>query len=140
MKRLKIAFYTDTYLPSVDGVVASIISTRRELERRGHEVYVFTSGGKATKELAKRDAHLAVLNGIKFRKYPQYTIALEPKFSAKIRRIKPDIIHFHTPFSMGFLAAGASWLTGAKLVGTFHTLIFSDDALDSYLSKNRLVK
>ena len=33
--QLKIAFYSDTYLPAVDGVVMSILNLKKELERRG---------------------------------------------------------------------------------------------------------
>ena len=39
--KLNIAFYTDTYLPAVDGVVSSILNFKKELERRGHSVYIF---------------------------------------------------------------------------------------------------
>lgn len=138
MKRLKIVFYTDTYLPTVDGVVSSIVTTRKELEKRGHEVYIFASGRSETAKLMKTDRHLTVYKGIHFRGYPQYTVALRPQFIINIKKIRPDIIHFHTPFAMGFLAARASSSTGAKLVSTFHTLIFSEDALKTYLPKNRL--
>ncbi|TLZ90124.1 MAG: glycosyltransferase family 4 protein, partial [Methanobacteriota archaeon] len=33
--------FTDSYLPTVDGVVTSVLSTRRQLEAHGHEVVVF---------------------------------------------------------------------------------------------------
>ncbi len=38
---MNIGFFTDSYAPIVDGVVRSIILYRRELEKRGHKVYVF---------------------------------------------------------------------------------------------------
>src|SRR5438445_12850328 len=37
----KIALFTDSYLPTVDGVVTSVLTTRRQLEPNGHEVVVF---------------------------------------------------------------------------------------------------
>jgi len=37
----KIALFTDSYLPTVDGVVTSVLTTRRQLEANGHEVVVF---------------------------------------------------------------------------------------------------
>src|SRR5204863_71385 len=36
-----IALFTNSYLPTVDGVVTSVLSTRRQLEAHGHEVVVF---------------------------------------------------------------------------------------------------
>ncbi len=138
METLKIAFYTDSYLPSIDGVVTSIIETRRELERRGHEVYIFAAGNKQTEKLAKKDHNLIVLKGIKFRRYPQYTFALSSDYSDYIRQIKPDIIHAHTPFSAGMFALRAKRSTGAGMVSTFHTYIFSESALAGYLGNSKL--
>lgn len=140
MKKLKIAFYTDVYLPTVDGTVNSIVRSRKELERRGHKVYVFTAGGKDAEDLEKKDKRLVVLKGMRFRRYPQYTIALKPNYRLNLRDVKPDIIHFHTPFNMGVLAIHARNVTGAKLVSTFHTLIFSDESLSNFFSKNRIIK
>jgi 1,2-diacylglycerol 3-alpha-glucosyltransferase len=140
MKKLRIIFYTDSYLPSVDGVVNSMIAARKELERRGHEVFIFTSGKKETEELAKQDDHLIVLNGVRFKRYPQYTFAIQPEFHRRILELKPDILHAQTPFSMGFLAVRAAKLTGAKLVISFHTLVFSDTLIDSFFSRNKVIK
>src|SRR3989442_1863833 len=41
---MRIALFTDSYLPTVDGVVTSVLSTRRQLEAHGHEVVVFARG------------------------------------------------------------------------------------------------
>src|SRR3989442_1499386 len=38
---VRIALFTDSYLPTVDGVVTSVLTTRRQLEAHGHEVVVF---------------------------------------------------------------------------------------------------
>jgi 1,2-diacylglycerol 3-alpha-glucosyltransferase len=137
METLKVAFYTDSYLPSNDGVVTSILNTRAELERRGHEVYIFASGGRKTAELAKKDRNLFVIKGIRFNRYPQYTLGLLTKESMKIRDIMPDVIHAHTPFSAGLFGYRASVILGIKFIGTFHTMVFSDEAISAYFTNNR---
>src|SRR2546428_12483704 len=38
---VRIALFTDSYLPTVDGVVTSVLTTRPQLEARGHQVVVF---------------------------------------------------------------------------------------------------
>ena len=38
---MNIGVFTDTYLPSHDGVVTSIVDFRRELEQRDHKFWVF---------------------------------------------------------------------------------------------------
>ncbi len=137
METLKIAFYTDSYLPSRDGVVTSIINTRKELERRGHEVYIFASGGKETTKLAKKDKRLYVIKGMQFKRYPQYTMGLINRESTRVMEIMPDIIHAHTPFTAGLFAYRASIQLNSKFVGTFHTMVFSDEAISAYFSNNK---
>lgn len=41
---MKIAFFSDCYLDLTGGIVTSINAQKAELERRGHTVYVFSSG------------------------------------------------------------------------------------------------
>jgi 1,2-diacylglycerol 3-alpha-glucosyltransferase len=137
METLKIAFYTDSYLPSRDGVVTSIINTRKELERRGHEVYIFASGGRQTAKIAKKDKKLFVIKGMQFNRYPQYTMGFINKESAKAMDIMPDIIHAHTPFSAGLFGYKASVQLNTKFIGTFHTMVFSDEAISAYFTNNK---
>ena len=139
METLKIAFYTDSYFPSRDGVVTSIVNTRNELERRGHEVYVFASGGGETVKIARKDDRLFVIKGIRFSRYPQYTLGLLTRESMKIKEIMPDVIHAHTPFTAGLFAYRASVQLNTKFVGTFHTMVFSDEAISSYFTNNKAV-
>ena len=42
---MKILITSDWYTPAVNGVVASILALRRQLEARGHEVRVLTLSG-----------------------------------------------------------------------------------------------
>lgn len=137
METLKIAFYTDSYLPSRDGVVTSIMNTRKELERRGHEVYVFASGGSETAKLAKKDKQLYVIKGMQFKRYPQYTMGLVNRESTRLMEVMPDIIHAHTPFTAGLFGYRASIQLNSKFIGTFHTMVFSDEAISAYFTNNR---
>jgi 1,2-diacylglycerol 3-alpha-glucosyltransferase len=139
METLKIAFYTDSYLPAVDGVVTSILNTRAELEKRGHEVSIFAPGGKNTAVFAKKDKNLFVIKGIKFNKYPQYTIGILARENSNVFGIKPDVIHAHTPFSAGILAYKSSLALNTSFISTFHTMAFSDEVITSYLTNNKTV-
>ncbi len=133
MKSLKIAFYTDTYLPAVDGVVTSILNTKAELERRGHKVYVFTSGYSISKPMVEISRHVYAVHGVKFKKYPQYRLALFPFLSAsKLNEIKPDIIHAHTPFMMGLSGLAMAKINKIPIVGTFHTFFTHKSVLAQY--------
>ncbi len=140
MKPLTIVFYTDSYVPAVDGVVTSIVNFSAELKRRGHKVYIFTSGDAVTK-LKSRNKNVIVIKGIKFRNYPQYNLALFPFFSSlKLYKINPDIIHVQTPFTMGLSGLASAKLSRIPVVSSFHTLFMDKSILKEYAPKNKYIK
>lgn len=140
MEKINIAFYSDTYLPAMDGVVSSMINFKHELERRGHKVYIFTSGDNASKKRYSSKS-IFISSGIKFKPYPQYKIALFPyKSIMTLRSLKIDIIHAQTPFSMGLAAMTIAKLGRYPLVGSFHTMINDKRIIESYYPKNKMLK
>jgi 1,2-diacylglycerol 3-alpha-glucosyltransferase len=138
---LKIAFYTDAFLPAVDGVVVSILNFRKELEKRGHEVYIFASGNAKTRQMVRNDKRVTIIRSIAFKKYPQYSVALFPLFSTlKLMNTKMDINHAHTPFMMGVHALTISKIDGTPIVGSFHTLFTKSSVIKEYTTGNRFVQ
>src|SRR3989344_5528178 len=120
---MNIGFFTDTYLPNVDGVVTKLVNYRDEMQRRGERAFVFTSGDRKTRE-ANRDPRGFAFPAIKFRLYPQYKIALLPFSSVEIAEEKKiEIVHCHALASMGLAAIKTSRDFGLPLVGTFHTMV-----------------
>ena len=137
--KLHIAFYTDSYLPATDGVVNSIINFRKELERRGHKVYIFASSSMGSKAMPGRNVFL--YRGIEFKPYPQYSMAIFPYNSAvKLRNLEVDIVHAHTPFMMGFASMLIAKMSGYPLVGSFHTLINNRSVIEDYYPKNEQLR
>ncbi|MBR3269724.1 glycosyltransferase [Candidatus Saccharibacteria bacterium] len=51
---MKIAFFTDCYLDLTGGIVTSINAQKKELEKRGHTVYIFSSSYKKSKKQLKK--------------------------------------------------------------------------------------
>ena len=47
---MKIAFFSDCFLDLTGGIVTSINAQKKELEKRGHTVYVFSSSYKKSKK------------------------------------------------------------------------------------------
>ena len=121
---MKIAFFTDSYLPNVDGVVTSVCNTRKELERRGHEVFIFSPGTKQQKK-ENNDDHVYYFTSTSFKPYPDYRIALF-NFLSPIKVVKEydfDIIHSHGIATTGLAAIKSSQKLGIPAIATFHTLI-----------------
>jgi len=137
---LKIAFYTDSFLPAVDGVVVSILNFREELEKRGHEVYIYASGNEKTKQMMHNDKRVVVVRGVKFSKYPQYNLALFP-FGSRLKNIsvRMDINHAQTPFMMGVNAFVLSKIEKIPIVGSFHTMITDKAVIRDYATRNEFL-
>ncbi len=139
MERLGIAFYTDSYLPAVDGVVTSILNFKDELEHRGHDVYIFSSKKLYTE--AKKSKNVFLYAGIDFKPYPQYSMAIFPYNSMlKLKDLKIDVIHAHTPLVMGFAAMVSAKLGKYPIVGSYHTIINNKSVVQDYYPKNKQLK
>ncbi|MEM3781667.1 MAG: glycosyltransferase [Candidatus Micrarchaeaceae archaeon] len=133
---MRIAFYSDTYLPAVDGVVTSMLSFKKELENRGHKVFIFASGTLKNKNKYESSS-VFIHTGIKFKPYPQYSMAMFPYHSIlKLSKLRIDLIHAQTPFTLGFNGLLAAKLGKYPLVGSFHTL-FNNASLQTYYPKNK---
>jgi glycosyltransferase involved in cell wall biosynthesis len=120
LKKLRVAYFTDTYHPQVNGLVTSIDSNREELARLGHEVLVFAPNlpGQAPAENVHR------LGGIVYYPQPEYTFVLPwgKGFSLRaFEKFKVDLIHGHGVWGAWI----AAWITARRknlpLVLTYHT-------------------
>ncbi|MBS3772884.1 MAG: glycosyltransferase [Candidatus Thermoplasmatota archaeon] len=122
---MDIAWFTDTWLPTRDGVVTSLQSFKKELEERGHRVYLFVPGTKNHDDL---DENIFYYKGRTFHGYPSYRVPplhslLTRRTERHIARIQPDIIHSHGPAVMGVHAVKASRCSNAPLLFTYHTML-----------------
>ncbi len=124
---MKIAFFADTFFPAVDGVVTSMVSVAREMNRLGHEVRFFVPRPKhaqAARELAPGlDIHF--VRSVGFFTYSTYRISAPLSLSTRrqLDSFHPDVIHVHTPFSLGWIGARYAKKKKIPLVGTYHTLL-----------------
>ncbi|MBI4361004.1 glycosyltransferase [Candidatus Micrarchaeota archaeon] len=135
---MRIGFFTDTFLPNIDGVVTSIQNARGFLTRHGHDVYVFSAGSKSD-AAQNADENVFFFRSIAFPPYPMYKLALFPYLGAvsKAREKKLDVVHCHAITSMGLAARRVAGQLDLPLVGTFHTMI--TDATQ-YVTRNQWIK
>ncbi len=111
---MRIAFFTDTYEPQINGVVTSINMFAKYLEKSGNRVHIFCPKSGAR----KKNVH--TFASISFPNYPGYRIAV-PYEIKKIKKF--DIFHVHTPFSMGLTGITAGRFYKRPVIGTYHTLL-----------------
>ncbi len=117
---MHIAYFTNTYLPVISGVVRSVRSFRDELTYKGHNVFIFA---QETMDYVDEDPFI-------FR-YPSLSlpigvdipaaIPLSPFMDRLLPAIKLDVIHTHHPFLLGQTAATKANELNLPLVFTFHT-------------------
>jgi len=125
---MRIAIFTDTYLPAIDGVVNSLLSTKRQLEALGHEVIIFAP--EDGKNEHKEDGTI-YCKAKEFKKYPGYRIAFFPSREADLlKEIGADLIHTHGIAFMGLKGMWVSRELEIPMALTFHTMIL--DAISYY--------
>jgi 1,2-diacylglycerol 3-alpha-glucosyltransferase len=138
---LNIFFYTDTFLPAVDGAVTSMLGFKEELESRGHKVVIVASGNKKTKEMVKGRDDIIVVPSVKFKRYPQYNFALMPFMAAsKIGVYDADVVHVQTPFTVGTYGLLVSKMGKIPSVGSFHTLFTKSTVIKEYGVSNPITR
>ena len=115
---MRIVYFTDTYEPQVNGVVTSIKLYAEILRKNGHEVYIICPSG------CKRNKYVYPIESREFENYPEYKISF-PSFDLikKIEEIKPDIIHIHTPITIGVTGLAIAKILNIPTVTTYHTLL-----------------
>lgn len=122
---MNIAFFTDTFLPTINGVVTATLNLSYGLAKEGHHILIFApkiDDSQGKKKLGPR-IDVEYLPSIPAFIYPQARLAspLTPKLIERIRAFKPDIIHLQTSFLVGTGAIFLGKLLKKPIVGSFHT-------------------
>ena len=121
-KPLRIALFTETFLPATDGVVTRLKHTIEELRRTGDELLVFAPrypvGGPET----YAGAQIYRVFGIPFPPYPQVRLCPpNPGIGRALKRFRPDLIHAVNPFVLGPGGAFYARRNQVPLVASYHT-------------------
>ena len=156
---MNIAIFTDTYLPDINGVAASVFTLAEELEKRGHKVYIFT-GSKEKKEEKEetfyqwasdlwQKAFSEILEEKPIRKVyrlPSLSISfLKPHRMGTpislnafrmMKKLDIDIVHTQTEFLIGFLGMSMASAYRLPVVHTYHTMY---EDYTHYIAKGTIV-
>lgn len=119
--RLRIAIFSDSALPILNGVSISINDLINELRNLGHSVHLFTADNPGYKD---EHSNVFRFRAMELPIAKDYPLAIPPFYRAlkHFRKNDFDIIHTHTPFTIGFV--GLRWAESHELplVSTYHTL------------------
>ena len=116
---MKIAFFTETFLPKVDGIVTRLTKTIDNLVQHGDEVVVFCPEGCPTEY---KGAKIIGVAAMPLPLYPELKLGLPgPAVSDALENFKPDLIHVVNPAVLGL---GGIWLAKSNnipLIASYHT-------------------
>jgi len=116
---LKIALFTETFLPKVDGIVTRLTKTVQHLVAAGDEVLIFCPEGAPDTYMG---AQVVGVPAMPLPLYPELKLALpRPMVSEALDAFQPDLVHVVNPAVLGL---GGIWLAKSKgypLVASYHT-------------------
>jgi 1,2-diacylglycerol 3-alpha-glucosyltransferase len=119
---MRIALFTECYLPVINGVVVSVSTSARELTRRGHEVRVFAPAYPGYQETDSRVHRLPSLS-LSRSAYPLAWPRVNRRTRQVLSAYQPDIVHANHPFLTGRMARLEARRLERPLVFTYHTLV-----------------
>ncbi len=116
---MKIALFTETFLPKVDGIVTRLTKTVQHLVAAGDEVLIFCPEGAPETYMGAR---VGGVRAMPLPLYPELKLALpRPMVSEALESFGPDLVHVVNPAVLGL---GGIWLAKTKgypLVASYHT-------------------
>jgi glycosyltransferase involved in cell wall biosynthesis len=132
---MRIALFTETFIPKVDGIVTTLCQTVRQLKELGHEVLIFApEGGFEEFEHCR----IVGMKSSSFPLYPELRLALPHASMRKaLTDFRPDVLHVAEPALLGI--AGL-YYGGGKNGGALHLplVISYHTDLPKYLHYYRL--
>lgn len=118
---MRIAMFTNTYLPHVGGVARSVDSFSKMYQKLGHKVQVAAPEFEEQIEGEKNVTRIPAItdfNGSGF----SFRLPAPGKINEMLDRFQPDIIHSHHPFLLGDSALRCAYQRNLPLIFTHHTL------------------
>lgn len=117
---MKLAFFSNSYLPYLSGITLSIKTLKDELQRLGHTVFVIGPKYPGHTESDPKILRLPSLPAT----YPGYRFVFpySPWIFSILKKEKIDLIHAHQPFGVGLAALLLARRMKVPFVYSFHTL------------------
>jgi glycosyltransferase involved in cell wall biosynthesis len=116
---MRIALFTETFLPKLDGIVTRLSHTIDHLQRNGDSVLVIAPEGGITEY---KGAKVYGVTGFPLPLYPELKMALpRPAIGYELEKFQPHIIHVVNPAVLGLAGIFHSKLNNIPLVASYHT-------------------
>ncbi|KQL37685.1 glycosyl transferase [Bacillus sp. FJAT-25509] len=116
---MRVAIFTDTFIPQVNGVAKTLNRFTNYLKDHGHSYHMFAPedyGLSSTEDVTR-------LKSVPFKIYPECKISFPnlSKMKKTLKEFNPDIIHIATPFTIGLSGLHIAKKMKIPLVASYHT-------------------
>ncbi len=119
---MRIAIFTDTFPPEINGVATSCKTLETTLREHGHDVIVVTTN-PFSKRVSYEDG-IVRIPGLEIKSLYGYILARGNNRQAYriLRAFKPDIIHINTEYGIGLFGRKCARKFHVPFVYTYHTM------------------
>lgn len=116
---MRVAIFTETFLPKLDGIVSILCLALRRLAERGHQALLI---GPPDVPPEYAGARCVGVGGPRFPLYPEVRINLPSRrIGRALRAFQPDLVHVVNPVFLGPTGIAYARRLGLPLVASYHT-------------------
>ncbi|MEA4909475.1 MAG: glycosyltransferase family 1 protein [Chloroflexi bacterium] len=117
---MRIAFFTETFLPKVDGIVNTLCHLLDHMDKRGHETLLFAPKGGPTTYARTR---VIGLDAFPFPFYPEFRLVppIHIGVGRDLAHFQPDLVHLLNPVSLGLTGMQAARAMHLPVAASYHT-------------------
>lgn len=128
---MRIALFTEVFLPKIDGVVTRVVRTLDELAELGHEVLIFAPGDTPP---SYAGFEVVRVPSVPFKPlYPELRVSFaNPKIARRMADFAPDVVHAVNPAWLTAFGIFAAERRNLPLLASYHT------QLENYVEPLRL--
>ncbi|WP_417543760.1 glycosyltransferase [Marinobacter sp.] len=120
-KPLRVAMFTNNYLPFIGGVPISIARLRRGLEQLGDKLMVVAPRYKDQPEVEEHVLRVPSLFTMGEKREFRLANIFLGRIRKQVRAFHPDIVHLHHPFWLGSLGLFMARRLKVPAIYTYHT-------------------
>ena len=117
---MKVGLFIDTWYPMVDGVIKVVDNYARRLTNYCDVVVFCPDTGQVEKALPYQVEQCSSLPFLT-NDYSVPLSALDPVFDARLIRSGIDLVHIHSPFTIGMAGLAYAKMNGLPVVATLHS-------------------
>lgn len=117
---MRIAYFTETFLPKIDGIVTRLTRTLEHLRDLGHEALVFAPHKPPERYAGHK---VVAVPSIAFKPwYPELMLGMpRPRLGRELDRFKPDLVHIVNPVILGLWGTAITKQRNLPLLSSYHT-------------------